>query len=490
MGRAMRQLGNSLVFGFAIALAMWCVWFLTHLPGLFLPPEIMGGLVVASMVLTGLIAGRSTPSRTGAWVVGGLAGLIASCVSLLVLGSFLVEPAAAPAAAADSTSVVPPSPGALRPAAGLAVLGFLALGSALGAISVFLGRLTRRRGVHADASHWLPRFAIVSAITVVPLLLIGGLVTSSGAGMAVPDWPATYNSNMFLYPIGLMTRPRIFLEHAHRLFGSFAGLSTLVLMVCTLASRQPKWAKIWSAELLVLVAVQGAIGGYRVTNSSTTLAMVHGITAQLFFGLMVAFAVAIHPLFSGLRRQEERGNPSGSREQILEGIDLTSATRFKVIATAAMHPLLLQLFLGAMYRHLRVPHALWAHMVFSLIIVVTASMAGFGALKLADQARHAPLRRTIRLIGAGIVVSVAVQFLLGWATWWVVQSSDRPLPTGDRVLDTPQVSTVAALLPTLHQANGALLLACVTMAFVWAIGLKRAAAAITPATPGPAAQPS
>jgi len=51
------------------------------------------------------------------------------------------------------------------------------------------------------------------------LLFIGGLVTSKGAGLAVPDWPTTFGYNMFLYPWSKMVG-NIFYEHSHRLVAS------------------------------------------------------------------------------------------------------------------------------------------------------------------------------------------------------------------------------------------------------------------------------
>ncbi len=32
-------------------------------------------------------------------------------------------------------------------------------------------------------------------------VLAGGLVTNTGAGLAVPDWPITSGHNMFLFPL-------------------------------------------------------------------------------------------------------------------------------------------------------------------------------------------------------------------------------------------------------------------------------------------------
>src|SRR5438128_2520993 len=41
---------------------------------------------------------------------------------------------------------------------------------------------------------------VTTALTFV-LLCSGGLVTSKGVGMSVPDWPTTYGYNMFLFPL-------------------------------------------------------------------------------------------------------------------------------------------------------------------------------------------------------------------------------------------------------------------------------------------------
>ena len=69
----------------------------------------------------------------------------------------------------------------------------------------------------------LHRFAVFTAVATLGLLGIGGLVTSHGAGMAVPDWPNTYGSNMFLFPVSRWVGGVLY-EHAHRLFASGVGL--------------------------------------------------------------------------------------------------------------------------------------------------------------------------------------------------------------------------------------------------------------------------
>jgi len=46
----------------------------------------------------------------------------------------------------------------------------------------------------------LPVFALLTALATLGLVAVGGLVTSHGAGMAVPDWPNTCGYNMFFFP--------------------------------------------------------------------------------------------------------------------------------------------------------------------------------------------------------------------------------------------------------------------------------------------------
>jgi cytochrome c oxidase assembly protein subunit 15 len=41
---------------------------------------------------------------------------------------------------------------------------------------------------------------VALACATFPLLWVGGLVTTTKAGMAVPDWPNTFGYNLFLYP--------------------------------------------------------------------------------------------------------------------------------------------------------------------------------------------------------------------------------------------------------------------------------------------------
>ncbi len=46
--------------------------------------------------------------------------------------------------------------------------------------------------------------ALCTLLSMLILIFVGGLVTSTDAGMAVPDWPTTFGENMFLYPLDRM----------------------------------------------------------------------------------------------------------------------------------------------------------------------------------------------------------------------------------------------------------------------------------------------
>src|SRR5437660_8377263 len=75
---------------------------------------------------------------------------------------------------------------------------------------------------------WLHSFALVTALATLALIAIGGLVTSHGAGMAVPDWPNSYGYNMFLFPVSQWIGG-IFYEHSHRLMATAVGVLVVAL---------------------------------------------------------------------------------------------------------------------------------------------------------------------------------------------------------------------------------------------------------------------
>ena len=88
----------------------------------------------------------------------------------------------------------------------------------------------------------LSRFAVATAAATLVLICFGGLVTSHGAGLAVPDWPNTYGYNLFFFPIDSWVGG-IFYEHTHRLIGSFVGLLTTLLALGLMGRSGRPWLR-------------------------------------------------------------------------------------------------------------------------------------------------------------------------------------------------------------------------------------------------------
>src|SRR2546423_5611155 len=91
----------------------------------------------------------------------------------------------------------------------------------------------------------LHRFATFVAGCTVLLVLAGSLVTSTGSGLSVPDWPTSYGWSMFTFPPSKWVGG-IFYEHGHRLIASTVGFLTIVLTVWLWrggAARGGGWAR-------------------------------------------------------------------------------------------------------------------------------------------------------------------------------------------------------------------------------------------------------
>ncbi|MSU63449.1 MAG: hypothetical protein EXS31_13820 [Pedosphaera sp.] len=233
---------------------------------------------------------------------------------------------------------------------------------------------------------WLHRFAVVTALATLGLIGIGGLVTSHGVGMAVPDWPTTYGYNMFFFPISEWVGG-VFYEHTHRLWASTVGLLVVALTrwlggntsrrplavvgiaeiaagMCVLAlwphfkgmgffltgiggvvllaamvpvKNQPANRALVNLGWLafVLVQLQGLLGGLRVVLFKDQIGIVHGMIAQLFLLLLCLIAFATSQTW---KRLEEWKDVRVSKA-VRSGLSISLVLIF------------LQLVLGATMRH-------------------------------------------------------------------------------------------------------------------------------------------
>ena len=116
--------------------------------------------------------------------------------------------------------------------------------------------------------HW---FAVLCALVTLCLIALGGLVTSHGAGMAVPDWPTTYGYNMFYFPISQWVGG-IFYEHTHRLLAAFVGLLTSILAVWIWVRHNTGKARWYGvATIVVLVMALGHRGSGQNSGGASVI---------------------------------------------------------------------------------------------------------------------------------------------------------------------------------------------------------------------------
>jgi len=292
----------------------------------------------------------------------------------------------------------------------------------------------RGRGLHA--------LAVVLAVWTFGLLAAGGVVTSKDAGLSVPDWPLSYGS---INPVGWTSTPNVFEEHSHRLLGWVAGILVIALAWGIQRTEPRSWMRRLGWITLAAIVVQGIIGGYfRVVLLQHRMAIVHGITGQAFFCLVVAVALFL-----------SRGwidAPPPEADPLARKI-----RRLSLLAAVAVF---LQVVVGALIRHSHVGHSLeylWPHIVWAVVC------AALGLLCMAEALRHHGPRPGI--VGPAVVLGggVVLQILLGLGAWqadakWVAEYVDQ----GEGYLRP--LFLVGST--TAHQAAGAIVLASAVVLYL------------------------
>lgn len=190
---------------------------------------------------------------------------------------------------------------------------------------------------YTNELRWRHRFSILAVFTAVVLIAWGGFVTSIDAGLAVPDWPSSFNSyDPFTpFPDWWKVVP-ILAEHGHRLMGALIGLFTVVLTGWTLWKEKRAWMKKLAVFALVLVIFQGILGGLRVTLISLDLAIVHACVAQIYFSLLVGMTMFTSRSWVTVQDAPTAGATSPRLRQLV------------IASTLAVY---IQIILGALLRH-------------------------------------------------------------------------------------------------------------------------------------------
>ncbi len=295
----------------------------------------------------------------------------------------------------------------------------------------------------------LSRFAAFTALATLGLIGLGGLVTSHGAGMAVPDWPTTCGYNMFLFPISQWVGG-IFYEHTHRLWASGVGFLTILLAVALQwRAADRSLARLgWIA--LVLVILQGVLGGLRVSLMKDQIGIAHAALAQGFLVLLTWIAVA----------------SSGWWERSRHAPVSAGLTRWVTFLTIAIF---VQLVVGATMRHqhagLAVPDfplaygnvwppthdaflqqinanrsdardfapitsfQIWVHMAHRMLAMLIGVAVVVASVRLRRSCGKASLPGRLGTVWGWLIV---VQILMGAATVWSNKAAD--IATGHVVL--------------------------------------------------------
>ncbi|HSV63774.1 MAG TPA: COX15/CtaA family protein [Chthoniobacterales bacterium] len=147
---------------------------------------------------------------------------------------------------------------------------------------------------------WLHRFAWFTSIATLLLICSGGMVTSKGVGLAVPDWPTTFGYNMFLFPVSKWVGGILF-EHTHRLIASTVGFLTIILAIWIWRADRRRWMRNLGFAALGAVILQGVLGGLRVTLLKDEIGIFHALLAQAFLGLLILITLATSRLWNRVR---------------------------------------------------------------------------------------------------------------------------------------------------------------------------------------------
>ena len=407
--------------------ATTCMWVFAYMALLFSGQAGGEVLFVLSALCIPFFARSALTKREGA-----LVGSISAVINLLLIGSIVGGKA----------------PSEMAMLGTIWLLSLFTVSIVLGIIGASLRNTSLTREQQPD---WEYAFFIVASALVFLMLVTGGLVTGMEAGLAVPDWPNSYGHNMLLYPLTEMVSPEnegVFFEHAHRLTGMFVGLTSLMMIFCAFRWSQSKAVRWLAILVFLLVCTQGLLGGLRVTGHLTLsqdravlspnlwIGVTHGVVGQLIFAGFVWLAVMLSPRW--------------------KNAEVASNTKDKWWAGLLVAAMVLQLILGALYRHMisdpelaaKATHVLYAHIAVAVLVLVFAVIIG---LRLVGRENV-----TLNKCGLSVLILVGVQLLLGGGALIAVL-----------LRDGTEIPLIEVLVTTAHQANGALLLGASFATYAW-----------------------
>ncbi len=156
------------------------------------------------------------------------------------------------------------------------------------------------------------------------------MVTSTGSGLSVPDWPLNYGVLIPKMVGGVLY------EAGHRLIAGSVGFLSVVLAICLQLFEPKKFVRRLGWCSVGAVVFQGVLGGLTVLFLQPhALSIAHAAVAEIFFCLNVSIAYFTHGLRVPLAPRE-RGEGPGVRG----------------LSVALVATIYAQILLGALVRHL------------------------------------------------------------------------------------------------------------------------------------------
>jgi len=268
-------------------------------------------------------------------------------------------------------------------------------------------------------SRWLQAFTKLVAASTLFLIFAGAMVTSTGSGLAVPDWPLSYGRLMPPMVGG------IFYEHGHRMVAATVGLLTVIQAIWLQRRARKRILRILGWCAVGAVIAQGLLGGMTVLFLlPPAISIAHAGLAEIFLCLNVSIALLASRWFDDVGAMEKGDAP------------IAGTTALVILVYA-------QILVGALMRHLHAGLAIptfpmplipsstsltvmvnFAHRVGALIVAV-AIIAIFIRL-LRFEPKH-PLRQIATLL----LTVIPLQIMLGAYTVW---SAKQPVITSLHVV--------------------------------------------------------
>ncbi len=181
-----------------------------------------------------------------------------------------------------------------------------------------------------EVNQWVSRITIITTLCTVGLLAAGALVTGTGSGLAVPDWPLSFGQ-FFPPMVG-----GVFYEHGHRLVAGFVALLTVVQFGVILKLEKRNGVKILAGVAVGIVLTQALLGGLTVLFLlPKAVSIAHACLAQTYFCIAVTLMVVT---------RESWGQPLKAKKD-------PSFFPIRFLAVSVVIGFFIQLLLGATMRH-------------------------------------------------------------------------------------------------------------------------------------------